>query len=271
MVVTLHFVGFHPRLILEGFEEIRKGYPIESVYLLYDGKQDRYGKVSLYNARRLERVLSFFKPVLLRVNPISFSDVFRKVYAVLRVETGDRGRKVLVDITDMPPIMSAAVSVAAMMFEGVSIYAVQADKRGEFIPEPTSPDFEEWVERKDSSRMAGISWAALPGTRLDAMGGDEPGLVEHILSTLYEKRGRAGSIKQLIEWCGYSGDDPVMKTRFSRKVKELSRKGFVRVIYKGKSREIELTEFGRAYIEALREAERLSGRRAQPLVEALEV
>ncbi|RLF01289.1 MAG: hypothetical protein DRJ64_10820, partial [Thermoprotei archaeon] len=69
MVVTVHYVSFHPTLIYDGFERIRLAYPVERVYLLYDGKQDKYGYVSKYNVRRLSRALSFIKPILFTVNP----------------------------------------------------------------------------------------------------------------------------------------------------------------------------------------------------------
>ena len=256
MTVTIHYVGFHPTLILDGFERVRLAEPIERVYLLYDGKQDRYGAVSKLNVKRLSQVLSFFKPILVPVNPLSYSSVFSKVYAILEAEAG-AGRRVLVDITDMPPMMAAAVTAAAMMFKGVKLYCVHPDQRGEFIPDPDTPEFEDWVQRKDSKRALKVAPLELPGERRKLLADDEEELYA-ILEALYERNGSADSIKSLIRWCGRDPRDPVVKAQFSRMVAELEDRGLVRRIHRGKARSVILTELGRALVEAkLREPELL--------------
>ncbi|RLE44137.1 hypothetical protein DRJ16_02800 [Candidatus Woesearchaeota archaeon] len=273
MVVTVHYIGFHPSLILGGFEKIRIAYPIEKVYLLYDGKEDRYGKVSRYNLKRIERILAFFRPITLSVNPVSFHSVFTKIYAILKIET-ERSNRVFIDVTDMPPIATVASTVAVMMFKDVYIFSTHPETKGEFIPEPSSPLFEEWVERKDSVKASDIVIASLPRERLQPLKMEED---EHevlpitILKILYNNK-EAGSIKQLIEWCGYDPRRGHIKALFSRIVSSLEDKGFIVKRHGGKTRAVRLSRFGRAFIEALLEAENMSKRLVpQKKIEAVEL
>ena len=254
MAVTVHYVGFHPRLILEGFEEIRVKYPIVRVYLLYDGKRDKYGEVSRYNKNKLKTVLAFFKPIEIAVNPLDYGDVFSKVYAILRNER-ESGQEVLIDITDMPPTAASATTAAALMFPGVRLYCVQARGRGDYIPDPETPEFATWVEEKDTKTKVSLDYASLPNVRLSLFGGrgdeEKPALEEKLILTLSERRGSADSIVTLINWMG----EPVnatVKAKYSRLVRELAKKGFVKVYMRGKYRNIKLTSFGEAYAKALK-------------------
>jgi len=250
MVVTIHFVGFHPTLIYGGFEKIRVEYPIERVYLLYDGKQDRYGAVSRYNVKRLANVLSFFKPILIAVNPLIPRNVFSKIYAILKIER-EEGKEVLLDVTDMPPIAASVASVAAAMLENVVIYSVLSEQRGEFIPDPSTPDFEGWIEKKDSNVAKDV--IEIPLTSMSRREFDEQKDIEKkILTVLYERNGSADSIKTLIEWCSCDSHNPVIKAQFSRAIADLEERGLVKRIYKGKRRGVSLTETGMALIEAER-------------------
>ncbi len=250
MVVTVHFVGFHPSLIYGGFEKIRLEYPIERVYLLYDGKQDRYGAVSRYNVKRLAAALSFFKPILISTNPLLPRNIFSKIYAIFKIESEEK-RKVLLDVTDMPPIAASVASIAASIFENIIVYTVQSEERGSFIPDPSTPDFEEWIERKDSNTAKGIIEIPLASVSSKEFL-EQKEFKRKILEALYNKNGSADSIKTLIEWCGYDPQNSVVKAQFSRAVAELENKGFVRRVYKGKKRGVALTEIGKALIEANR-------------------
>ncbi len=263
MVVTIHYVGFHPSLIFEGFEQIRLKYPIEAVYLLFDGKQDRYGAVSKYNVRRLAEAIQFFKPVLVNVNPLSFRSVFSKVYAILNKE---KGKRIFIDVTDMPPMMAATVTIAASMFEGVELLGVYAEQRGEFIPDPDTLEFEEFIEKKDGVTAQGIYFIEMPEERIKVIGQreEERYYEEKILEILYERRGSAESISKLIEWFGKDPRDPLTKVQFSRLVAQMEKKGLVRREHRGRTRSVSLTELGRAIAEALRKGE--VGRPLKPLV-----
>ncbi len=260
MAVTIHYVGFHPRLILEGFEDIRVRYPIVRVYLLYDSKRDKYGEVSRYNKNKLKTVLSFFKPVEVAVNPLDYGDVFSKVFAILKNET-EQGQEVLIDITDMPPVTASAVTAAAMMFPKARIYCVQARERGDYIPDPETPEFSTWVEEKDSKTKVLLDYAPLPGVRLSLFSErrreEEEGelsLEEKLILVLDERKGSADSIVTLINWMGEVVNATV-KAKYSRLVRELEKKGLVKVYMKGRYRIIRLTKFGEAYAKALRVAE----------------
>lgn len=271
MVVTVHFVGFHPTMILDGFEKLRLSKPIERVYLLYDSKSDRYGAVSKYNAKRLAQVLAFFKPVLVGVNPQSYSSVFSRLFSILRLEVEENRREVYVDCTDMPQEAMSAVVTLALIFGSsplspspppsarVCVYTVSTERRGDFIPPPDSPAFYEWVEEKDNKRGTEVKELPLPSVRLQLHESEEE---LRILATLYAKGGRANSLKDLIEWC--EGEERArdyrIKNAYSRMVSRLAAKGLLYKSYGGKVRRIGLTEFGRTYVEALLKAEEFKER-----------
>ena len=282
MVVTVHYVGFHASLVLQGFEELRLRYPIVRVYLLYDSKRDRYGEVSRYNKDKVKETLAFFRPIEVPVNPLDFGDVFSKISAILRNES-KQDQEVVIDITDMPPIAVSATTAAAMMYKDVRLYYVQAAERGDYIPDPRTPEFETWVAEKDSKTLLGVKYAALPGARLSLFKkyerksrrrevpiypeGGELTLEERVIKVLSERQGSADSIMTLMEWMGENvrPPDPTTKAKYSRLVRELEEKGLIRVWMDGKRRRIKLTEFGEAYAKALWYAEELR-KRIEPLL-----
>ncbi len=257
MVVTIHYVGFHPSLIFQGFEQLRLRYPVERVYLLYDGKQDKYGAVSRRNVERLAAALGFFRPVLVKVNPLSYKSVVSRLYSILRRE---EGKDVFIDLTDMPPAMASAATVVAMMFPGAHLYGVQPEQRGDFIPDPETPEFEDFLEAKDSLVAAGTYLVEAPGERISLLEGEKE---ERVLRVLHEKRGRARSISQLIEWLGENPRDPVVKASYSRLVASMEERGLLRRLREGRSRAVMLTELGAAVAEALSRGE--VGRVYRPL------
>ncbi len=274
MAVTVHYVGFHPTLLLEGFDEIRRREPIERVYILYDGKSDRgdrYRAVSQRNAAKLAKALAFFKPIKLPVNPLSYRSAFSRIYSIayceLKLREGERrGVKVYVDVTDMPPLMAAAAGAVAMMFEHVEVYSVIPDVRGEFIPDPRTPEFDDWVEQKDSAHAQEVAKLPLPGRRVSAALDSEKKL--KILFTLRRLNGSAESVVDLMRACG---DDPerypAAKAAYSRLLKEMEEEGLIEREQEGRSRRVRLTEYGRALVLALVRAEELAERGWQPAPE----
>ncbi|RLE86684.1 MAG: hypothetical protein DRJ96_00425 [Thermoprotei archaeon] len=263
MAVSVHYVSFHPTLILEGFEEIRLRDPIERVYILYDGKtdkRDRYRAVSRRNALKLSRLLSFFKPIKLPVNPLSYTSAFSRLYAILHYELNyRRTSKVYIDVTDMPPLMAAAAGAVAMMFEGAEIYSVIPDVRGDFIPDPRTPEFDDWIEQKDSAHAQAIAALALPKRRtLVSPLSSERKL--RILDTLYSLRGSVRSIKELIINCGEDPERPEVKASYSRLLRELEEEGLVIRIQEGRKRRVLLTEFGKALMRAVKIGEEMARR-----------
>lgn len=244
MVVTIHYVGFHPNLVFQGFEKIRLQYPIEKVYLVYDAKPDRYGAVSRYNLKRLQEALSFFRPVPVKVNPLSYSSVASAFYSILEVE---KGKEVLIDITDMPPYMASTVTVVAMIFGNARIYAVQPQQQGEFIPDPDTPEFGDFIARKDNLQLGDIFEVETPSKPVEVYESDKE--IE-ILVTLYTKNGSADSITRLIEWMGEDPRDPVVKATYSRIVASMEERGLLKRSREGRNRIVKLTELGTAIAEA---------------------
>jgi len=255
MAVIVNYVGFHPTLALDGFDYLRRQFPVERIYILYDGKRDRYGAVSRRNAEKLRQILQFFKPIMIDVNPQSFESVFSKVYAILRRECSEK-KDVFIDITDMPPEAVSAITMLALMFPSVKVYIVPTDKRGDFIPAPNTPTFEDWIRSKDNKRGLKPQIIDLPGRAVRLFEDEES---EKIIRILYEKGGKANSIIQLMRWCGVPNPryNAAAKNRFSRLIDSLTRKGLVYKLHRGRHRRIELTEFGRVYARALVESSEL--------------
>ena len=158
------------------------------------------------------------------INPQSFENVFSKLFAILYRECAIERREVYIDVTDLPPEAVAAVTTLALMFRGVHMYVVATtpEKRGDFIPPPDSPKFEEWLEQKDDKRGLEPVELQLPSIRLKLLSDDERELCERILLALYRRGGEAGSIRDLIEWCGDDPSMPAVKNRYSRLVDSLS-------------------------------------------------
>lgn len=243
--VTVHYVGFHPRLILEGFDRLRLSHPIEKVYLLYDGKPDRYGAVSRHNVKKLLQVLTFFKPIPVKVNPLSYASVASTIYAILKSE---EGKTVLIDLTDMPPYMAATVAIISTMFPNAKLYAARPEQSGEFIPDPETPEFAEFLERKDNLRLQDVYTVEKPGVGLELL--EEEGEEIAVLTTLYLKNGSAESISELIRWLGKEPSRAVTRATYSRIVDSLERKGLVEREQEGRSKRIRLTQLGWALAEA---------------------
>ncbi len=253
MVVVINYVCFHPTMILDGFEYLRVVKPIEKVYILYDNKNDRYGYASRRNASKLAKKLEFFRPIKVGINPQSYGSVFSKLFAILYKEVVLEKREVYIDITDLPPEAVSAVTTLALIFPRVHIYVVptEKEKRGDYIPDPSSPKFEEWLEEKDSKRGLEPIELQLPNTRLTLFDDNERALAEKVLIELYRRGGEAKSIKDLIEWCGDDPTIPSIKNRYSRLINSLVRKGFLYKMYRGRERPIYLTDFGKIYAKAL--------------------
>ena len=252
-------------MVLDGFEHLRVVKPIERIYILYDSKNDRYGYASRRNASKLARKLEFFKPIKVGINPQSYGNVFSKLFAILYREVIMEGHEVYIDITDMPPEAVSAVTTLALMFPKVHIYVVatNSEKRGDFIPSPDSPKFEEWLEEKDNKRGLEPVELQLPKARLSLFDDNERALAEKILLELYKRGGEAKSIKDLIEWCGDNPTIPSVKNRYSRIINSLVRKGFLYKLYRGRERPIYLTEFGKIYTKALVKTQEIALQKVQ--------
>lgn len=241
--VTVHYVGFHPRLILEGFDRIRLSYPIERVYLMYDSKPDRYGAVSRHNVKKIQQVLSFFKPVLVKVNPLSYASVASTLYTILKHE---EERTVFVDLTDMPPYMAATVAIISSLFPNSRLYAARPEQSGEFIPDPETPEFAEFLERKDNLILQDVHLIEKPRTHVKLLDEEEIG----ILTSLYLKNGSAESISELIKWLGKEPSQAVIRATYSRVVESLEERGLVEREQEGRAKKIKLTQLGWALAEA---------------------
>jgi len=244
-VVTVHYVGFHPSLILEGFNRIRLAYPIERVYLMYDSKPDRYGAVSRHNVRKVQEKLSFFSPILVKVNPLSYSSVASALYTILKRE---EGRTVFIDVTDMPPYMAATAAVVSTLFPNSKLYAARPEQSGEFIPDPDTPEFADFLEKKDNLTLHDVFTVEKPGLAVELL--EDEGREVDVLVALYTRNGSAESITELVKWLGENPSRAVVRATYSRLVENLERRGLVEREQEGRSKRIKLTQLGLAVAEA---------------------
>ncbi|MEM2509539.1 MAG: DUF6293 family protein [Candidatus Methanomethylicia archaeon] len=243
MAVLICMVGHDYQRILDGVNCWRKRYPIETIYILYDRKKDKYGYASRRNAKDLERALSFAgsKPILIGYNPQSYPDVFSTLYSIIRFEVVDMERKVLIDTTSTTKEAYGAAVTCALMFSDVTLYIVPPAERGWYIPEPGMPEYEEWFNKVRSINGLEPQEIFLPGYRLENPKEDE----EKIISLLLNHGGISDSIRSIIEWCNENPESAAVKNKYSRLIDSLVRKGLVKEVPQAKVKRVELTPFGK--------------------------
>lgn|GEM_PF-325899 len=250
MVVLMCFVGHDYQRIIDGINYWRMREPIEAIYLFYDKKRDPYGYASKRNTRDLEKALTFAgsKPKVIGINPQDYEDVFTSLYKALKIEVVDNGRKVLIDATSTTKEAYGAAVTVSLMFPKVGIYIVPPAERGWYIPEPGTPEYENWFSRVRMRRGTQPQEIYLPGNRLEHPSFEEM----KILLALIEHGGKADSIKSIIKWCGENPRSPAVKNRFSRLIAKLVSKGLIAEEPSTRTKRLRLTDFGRVFAKALR-------------------
>lgn len=242
-------VGNDYQRILDGVEYWCRKERIQSLYLLYDNKPDKYGFVSQANTEELVRAFGprYGKPTTFGHNPQDFTDVFCTLHPILRREVEQLKRQVIVDATSTTKEAYGATVTVSLMFQGVRIYVVPPKERGWYVPSPHDPDFQEWFRK--TRNVSGLEPVEiyLPGERFE-----KPKLKEaEILSRLRYHGGSADTLITLMRWCGEHPDDPVAKNRFSRTVARLDKRGFVKKTLSRNGKRVSLTRFGEVYAEAV--------------------
>jgi len=249
MVCVMCMVGNDYQRILDGVEYWGRDDKIESLYLLYDNKQDKYGFVSRANAEELVKAFSlrYSRPTAIGCNPQDFANVFCTIHPILHREAEQLRRRVLIDTTSTTKEAYGAVVTVSLMFKGVRIYVVPPRERGWYVPSPQDPNFQEWFRRTRNISGLDPLEIYLPGERFERPRRDE----EKILATLKEHGGSADALVTLMRWCDEDPADPVAKNRFSRIVTRLDKKGFVKKTSAQREKRVTLTRFGEIYAEAL--------------------
>jgi len=244
------FVGHDYQRIIDGINYWRMREPIEAIYLFYDKKRDPYGYASRRNTKDLEKALTFAgsKPKIIGINPQDYEEVFTSLYKSLKSEVIDNGRKVLIDATSTTKEAYGAAVTVSLMFPKVGIYIVPPAERGWYIPEPGTPEYENWFSRVRMRRGTQPQEIYLPGNRLEHPSFDEM----KILLALIEHGGKANSIKSIIKWCKEDPTNPAVKNRYSRLIAKLVSKGLLIEEPSTRTKRVRLTEFGRVFAKALR-------------------
>jgi len=254
MAVIVCMVGHDFRRIIDGIMHWRESEPLEGIYLLFDKKDDKYGYVSRVNVEDLSRALLFTGAPIdsIGYNPQSYSSTFIALYNVLSLEAEGRGRKVLIDTTSTTKEAYGATVTVSLMFENVKVYIVPPRTRGWYVPGQEDPAFKEWFRKVRGVRGMPPQEIYLPGDRIDRPKGWE----KKVLLELLDRGGYSPSISSLIRWLGEDASNPVVKNRFSRMVRRLERRGYVREAPSDVGKGLEFTEFGRTITKAIRRSEK---------------
>lgn len=243
-------VGNDFQRIIDGVFYWNKVKPIETIYLLFDKKKDKYGVASQKNVRDLKNIFSFTssKPTVKEYNPQVYQNVFCTLYKILRTEVEVRKRTVLIDSTSTTKEAYGATVTVALMFENVRIYIVPPQERGWYIPSSDDMFFIEWFNKTRSIRGMMPQEIYLPGERFERPRQEE----KHVLLRLNKYGGYSETLTSLIKWCNHNPRDPVTKNRYSRIIKRLENKGFVKKRNSRKGKSVTLTHFGKILAEAMK-------------------
>jgi len=248
MTILIAMVGFDYQRILDGINFWRKTKPIEQIYLLFDEKKDSYGYVSQRNIEDLRKALKFAgtEPLTAGYNPQSYESTFGVLYKILKKETEEGKKDVLIDSTSTAKEAYGAVVTVALMFDKVRLYVVPPNGRDWYFPSPQSPQFEEWFDRMRNRSGTAPQEIFLPGYRLK-----HPKRTElRIILELMGHGGRSNSLTDIISWCGGNPRDPIVKNRYSRLVRKLEENGFVETEHITRGKRIVLTGFGMTLAKA---------------------
>ena len=251
MVTLVCLVGNDYQRILDGIDFWRSLEKVESTYLLYDCKKDKYGYASQKNVDELRIVLvkNGPRPVVLGHNPQSFGNVFCTFYKILKREVDLYKRLVLIDTTSTTKEAYGAIVTISLMFRNVRVYVVPPKERGWYVPSPEDEGFKEWFVKTRSIKGMPPQEIYLPGQRLKQPSNDEI----TVLLKLHEHQGLSDTVTSIIKWCKNNPKDPVVKNRYSRLIRRLEKKGFLERKQTSKpGKEVHLTQFGKIFSEAVK-------------------
>jgi hypothetical protein len=253
MVALICMVGNDYQRILDGVDFWRGLESIETTYLLFDFKQDKYGFASQRNVEELSAFMASNgpRPVAVGHNPQSFESVFCTFYRILKMEIDRYKRCVLIDATSTTKEAYGATVTIALMFRNVRIYIVPPKERGWYVPSPDDEDFKEWFAKTRSIKGMPPQEIYLPGQRLKQPSNDEI----KVLLKLYEHQGVSDTVTSIIRWCRGDPKNPIVKNHYSRILRRLEDKGFVERQQSSKQgKKVDLTHFGKIFSEAIKQS-----------------
>ena len=250
MVAMLCMVGNDYQRIIDGINHWKNLEPIDSIYLFFDRKRDKYGFASRLNVKDLSITLSnnLLKPKTIGYNPQSYENVFCVFYSIIKREVDDYQRETLIDATSTTKEAYGAIVTVSLMFRDVKIYIVPPKQRGWYVPSPDDPSFKKWFSMTRSIKGMTPQEIYLPAQRLKQPNREE----KMVLLKLLEHGGASDTLMQIMKWCNLNSSHPVVKTRFSRLTRRLERKGFIQKEPSKKGVKVSLTRFGRIYAKAIK-------------------
>ena len=241
--VVVSFVCAEPALVLYGIRKhVSRG--IDRLYVLYDRKDDIWGKLSRENLKTIEEAVGkLIEIVKVGVNPRDYDELFETMYNIVSREVA-RGSRVYIDITSLTRI-GVVVSVVIATLFGASIYTVIPEYY--FDPDKIRLEGAEeaYVEALRRRRGVDVLEIPIPTQPVRQLSDEE----KRVLVSIYRMGGKVSSLRELLHALGR---EPTNKERadISYRLKVLEKKGCVE---KRRDRVLTvcLTRFGAALARVL--------------------
>ncbi|MHA1860442.1 MAG: HFX_2341 family transcriptional regulator domain-containing protein [Candidatus Asgardarchaeia archaeon] len=241
--VIVSFVGGDLGLIMDG---IRKQIPlgIDKIYLLYDKKEDVWGKMSRENVDFItKKVGDLIEVVKVGINPRDYEGIFKSLYEIIDSESGE-DIEINIDITSTTRI-GVAVAVAIATMFGAKVYTVSPEYY--FPPNKIkvldeSKDYVELLRKRRGRDIIDIPLPVQPIKKLSKKERD-------ILLALFRSGGAANSLRELLNAMGLSVNDK-NKADLSYRLRVLERRGCIER-KKNKTLKVYLTRFGATLTKVL--------------------
>ncbi len=245
--VVVSFVCAEPALVLHGIKKhVAKG--IDRLYMLYDKKDDIWGKLSRENLKTIEEAVGkLIEIVKIGVNPRNYDELFEVMYDVVSREVA-QGSRVYIDITSLTRI-GVVVSVVIATLFGASIYTVIPEYY--FDPdrirlEGAKESYIEALRRRGGVDVLEIPIPTQPVRQLS----EEE---KRVLVSIYRMGGTISSLRQLLQALGREATNKE-RADISYRLKVLERKGCIEK-KRDKVLTVSLTRFGAALARVLSKEE----------------
>jgi uncharacterized membrane protein len=263
MTIIVCLVGTHFRRPFEGIRYWSKQYGITKLYLLYSNVEveddsNVFSYMSRNNTKELREKLEIMDPIMIGYNPTDHRSAFKTIYKILAEARRD-GEEALIDITSTTNITQGVALTIALMFRNARVYTVPSKQPAWYIDGGLGDEkFLKWFEKARNQPSLNPIEIQLPGYRLEPSNKNEEKewrREKKILILLKENGGHADSISDIIRWFGYKAARSTLRNRFSRIINRLEIKGLIEADKGSKMKEVDLTEFGNIFAEALVEEE----------------
>jgi len=261
VTIIICLVGTHFRRPFEGIRYWSRQFGITKLYLLHsdveaEDETNVFNFMSFQNAEELREKLEIMAPIMVGYHPMNHRSAFKTIYKIIS-QAREEGEEVLIDITSTTNLTQGVALTIALMFRNSRVYTVPSEKPAWYVTGNLGEEeFLKWFNNARNQPGINPIEIQLPGYRLEPGTKHEEKEWERekkVLSLLKENGGQAESISDVIRWFGYKAASSTLRNRFSRIINRLENKGLIDANKGSKMKEINLTEFGEIFAEAISE------------------